>query len=118
MAVQSLLAIEKERTPYVVELKREVLRKTIEVCKVLLKSARSRTFSIKLKTLIRYGYISYVRNTTDINILKGLMSRLYPPREIVNQHFYRELEKALRENFNVKIRRRGSHRYAVFMKPF
>ena len=118
MAVQSLLAVEKEKIPYVIELKKEVLKRTIEVCKVLLKSARSRTFSIKLKTLIRYGYISYIRNTTDINILKGLMSRLYPPREIVNQHFYRELEKALRENFNVKIKRRGSHRYAIFMKPF
>ncbi|RLE64704.1 MAG: hypothetical protein DRJ38_05030 [Thermoprotei archaeon] len=110
------MAIERKKTPYIIELKREVLKRTIEVCKTLLKSTRSRTFSIKLKTLIRYGYISYVRNTTDINILKGLMSRLYPPREIVNQHFYRELESALKENFDVKIKRRGSHRYAIFIK--
>ncbi len=116
MAVQTLLAIERKKNPYMRELKKEVLKRTLAVSRVLLNSARSKTFSIKLKTLIRYGYISYIRNTTDINMLKGLMSRLYPPREIVNQHFYRELESALLRNFKVKIMKRGSHRYAIFIK--
>ncbi|RLE83668.1 MAG: hypothetical protein DRJ39_04485 [Thermoprotei archaeon] len=116
MAVSKLKLVETKKYGESECFKEQIIRKILLVSKVLLNSVHSRQFSIKLKTLIRYGYIAYVRNTTDINTLKGLMSRIYPPREIVNQHYYRAVEKALRNNFNVKFTRYGSHKYAVFVK--
>lgn len=82
----------------------------------LLRSTRSQRISIKLRTLLRYAYVSYRRKTTDLNIIRGLVPRIRPPSRLANQYFYKEIEKALRENFNITIESRRQFKYVTFHK--
>ncbi len=86
------------------------------VVQEILKNTRSRQISIKLRTLLRYAYISYKRNTTDLNIIRGLVPRIRPPAKLSNQYFYREMENMLRRNFRVTIERRRQFKYVTFYR--
>lgn len=96
--------------------KSKLLEHVVLVSKELLKSTRSRSISIKLRTLLRYAYVSYRRRTTDLNIIRGLVPRVRPPSRLANQYFYREIERVLRNNFRIKIENRRQFRYVVFYK--
>jgi len=82
----------------------------------LLKSTKSKKISIKLRTLLRYAYISYIRKTFDLNMLRGLVPRIKPPYRYTNQYVYRDLENMLRKNFNVILEKRRQYTYATFYK--
>lgn len=96
--------------------KRKLLEHVVLISKELLRSTRSRSISIKLRTLLRYAYVSYRRRTTDLNTIRGLVPRVRPPPRLANQYFYREMERVLKENFRIRIENRRQFRYVVFYK--
>ena len=79
----------------------------------ILRNTKSRTISIKLRTLLKYAYVSYAAKTTNLNMIRGLVPRIRPPPQLTNQYFYRDIEDFLRRNFNVKFERRRNARYVV-----
>ncbi len=93
-----------------------LLEHVVLVSRELLERARSQCVSIKLRTLLRYAYVAYKQHTTDLNVIRGLIPRVKPPSRLTNQYFYREMERTLRDNFNVRIEKRRQFRYAVFYK--
>lgn len=106
MINMTLSVIEKDR----------LLSHAQQVVIELLKSTRSKKISIKLRTLLRYAYISYIRKTFDLNMLRGLVPRIKPPYRYTNQYVYRDLENMLRKNFNVILEKRRQYTYATFYK--
>jgi len=86
------------------------------VAEEILRSTRSKKISIKLRTLLRYAYVSYKRNTTNLNTIRGLVPRIRPPPRLANQYFYRDMEKMLRRHFHVSIERRRQFKYVTFYK--
>ena len=95
---------------------RRLLEYVVLISKEILKNTKSRMISIKLRTLLKYAYVSYKRRTTDLNAIRGLVPRVRPPSRLTNQYFYREMEKVLKNNFNVRIENRRQFRYVVFYK--
>ncbi|MEM1508916.1 MAG: hypothetical protein QW291_04855 [Thermofilaceae archaeon] len=93
-----------------------LLEHVVLISRELLDNTRSRVISIKLRTLLKYAYVSYRRRTTDLNSIRGLVPRVRPPSKLTNQYFYREMEKVLKNNFNVKIENRRQFRYVIFTK--
>jgi hypothetical protein len=96
--------------------KSSLLEHVVLISKEILNSTKSRVVSIKLRTLLRYAYVAYKQKTTDLNSIRGLVPRVRPPSRLTNQYFYREMERILRDNFNVKIENRRQFRYVVFYK--
>jgi hypothetical protein len=96
--------------------KSSLLEHVVLISKEILNSTKSRVVSIKLRTLLRYAYVAYRQKTTDLNSIRGLVPRMRPPSRLTNQYFYREMERILRDNFNVKIENRRQFRYVVFYK--
>lgn len=96
--------------------KTHLLEHVVLISKEILDNTRSRMVSIKLRTLLRYAYVSYKRRTTDLNAIRGLVPRVKPPSRLTNQYFYREMEQTLKNNFNVRIENRRQFRYVVFYK--
>ena len=96
--------------------KHKILRHVYLVTQELLKCTRSRKISIKLRTLLRYAYVSYTRRTTNLNTIRGLVPRIKPPSWLTNQYFYRDIEDMLRRNFRVSIETRRQFRYVTFYK--
>lgn len=86
------------------------------VVQQLLNSTKSRQLSIKLRTLLRYTYVSYIKKTTDISVIRGLVPRIRPPAWLTNQYYYREIERVLRDKFNARIENRRQFRYVVLRK--
>lgn len=93
-----------------------LLEHVILVSREILNNARSRVISIKLRTLLKYAYVAYKQGTTNLNAIRGLVPRVKPPSRLTNQYFYREMERILKDNFNVKIENRRQFRYVVFYK--
>jgi len=79
----------------------------------ILRNTKSKTISIKLRTLLKYAYVSYAAKTTNLNMIRGLVPRIRPPPQLTNQYFYRDIEDFLRRNFNVRFERRRNARYVV-----
>ncbi len=102
--------------PATVAEKAKLLEHIVLVAQELLRSTKSRKVSIKLRTLLRYAYVSYKRKTTDLNVIRGLVPKIRPPSRLANQYFYREIERLLVERFNVKIENRRQFRYVTFFK--
>ncbi|QOJ79667.1 hypothetical protein IG193_04230 [Infirmifilum lucidum] len=98
------------------EEKEKLLRQLEIIVNQLMSSTKSSQISIKLRTLLRYAYVSYVKRTTDINVIRGLVPRVRPPAWLTNQYYYREIESILREKFNAKIENRRQFRYVVLYK--
>jgi len=96
--------------------KSSLLEHVVLISKEILNSTKSRVVSIKLRTLLRYAYVAYRQKTTNLNSIRGLVPRVRPPSRLTNQYFYREMERILRDNFNVKIENRRQFRYVVFYK--
>ena len=94
----------------------KLLKHVKMVASELLKNTRSRHISIKLRTLLRYAYVSYKRRTTDLNTIRGLVPRIRPPPRLANQYFYRDIENMLKHNFKVKIENRRQFKYVTFYK--
>ncbi len=94
----------------------KLLRHVYLVAQEILRSTKSKKISIKLRTLLRYAYVSYKRNTTNLNTIRGLVPRIRPPPRLANQYFYRDMEKMLRRNFHVTIERRRQFKYVTFYK--
>ncbi|MEM1690533.1 MAG: hypothetical protein QXG48_01655 [Thermofilaceae archaeon] len=93
-----------------------LLEHVVLVSKEILRNTKSRMVSIKLRTLLRYAYVAYKQRTTDLNAIRGLVPRVKPPSKLTNQYFYREMERVLRNNFNIRIENRRQFRYVVFYK--
>jgi hypothetical protein len=98
------------------EEKQKLLDHLVSVVEELLKNTKSAQISIKLRTLLRYAYVSYVKKTSDINVIRGLVPRVRPPAWLTNQYYYREIEMLLKNRFNAKIENRRQFRYVVFNK--
>ncbi len=98
------------------EEKERILEHLTLVVQQLLNSTRSRQLSIKLRTLLRYTYVSYIKKTTDISVIRGLVPRIRPPAWLTNQYYYREIERVLRDKFNAQIESRRQFRYVVLQK--
>jgi len=96
--------------------KNKLIEHVLLVAQELLKSTKSKHISVKLRTLLRYAYVSYRRKTTDLNIIRGLVPRIRPPSRLANQYFYREIERVLGEHFNISIENRRQFRYVTFYK--
>lgn len=96
--------------------KSSLLEHVILISREILNSTKSRMVSIKLRTLLRYAYVAYKQKTTDLNSIRGLVPRVRPPSRLTNQYFYREMERILRDNFNVEIENRRQFRYVIFYK--
>jgi len=97
-------------------LRRKVLSKILEITERLLEDSRTESVSVKLRTLVRYGYVSYARGVDDISSIKGLMARVSIPREISSRYFYRKVEETLKEYFDVEFEYRRCHRYVTLHK--
>jgi len=82
----------------------------------LLKSSRSNSISIKLKTLLKYAYVSYIKSTLDIPKLRGLVPRVRIPSKYANQYVYNDLVEVLRKNFKITVEKRRHSRYVVIYK--
>lgn len=98
------------------EEKEKLLEHLIAVVEQLISTTKSSQISIKLRTLLRYAYVSYVKKTSDINVVRGLVPRVRPPAWLTNQYYYREIESMLIQRFNAKIENRRQFRYVVFYK--
>jgi hypothetical protein len=98
------------------EEKEKLLEHLELVVQQLLNSTKSKRISIKLRTLLRYTYVSYVKKTSDISVIRGLVPRVRPPAWLTNQYYYREIERVLRDKFNAKIETRRQLRYVVLHK--
>ena len=88
-------------------------------CKIverLLKTSKSSTISIKLKTLLKYAYVSYMKSTLDIPKLRGLVPRVRIPSKYANQYVYNDLVEVLKKNFRVTVEKRRHSRYVVIYK--
>ncbi|RLE83978.1 MAG: hypothetical protein DRJ41_03960 [Thermoprotei archaeon] len=96
--------------------KRRILEHVHLIAQELINKTRSRTISIKLRTLLRYAYVSYRSKTTDLNVIRGLVPRIRLPSKFSNQYFYREIERSLRSRFNINIEVRRQLRYVTFYK--
>jgi len=49
--------------------------------------------SVKLKTLVEYGYATYAYRTLDFRRVRALTSRVRVPECLANQYFYRKVEE-------------------------
>ena len=96
--------------------KEKLIDQIIIITNRLIESTKSRKISIKLRTLLRYAYVSYIKKTTDINIIRGLVPRIRPPARLTNQYYYREIERVLKQKFNARIETRRQFRYVVLYK--
>ena len=96
--------------------KEKLINQVIIITNKLIESTKSRKISIKLRTLLRYAYVSYIKKTTDINIIRGLVPRIRPPARLTNQYYYREIERVLKQKFNARIENRRQFRYITFYK--
>ena len=96
--------------------KEKLIDQIILITNRLIESTKSRKISIKLRTLLRYAYVSYIKKTTDINIIRGLVPRIRPPARLTNQYYYREIERVLKQRFNARIETRRQFRYVVLYK--
>ncbi|RLE61548.1 MAG: hypothetical protein DRJ35_00060 [Thermoprotei archaeon] len=96
--------------------KEKLINQVIIITNKLIESTKSRKISIKLRTLLRYAYVSYIKKTTDINIIRGLVPRIRPPARLTNQYYYREIERVLKQKFNARIENRRQFRYVVLYK--
>jgi len=93
---------------------RRVLGYILRVAEHIVSTARSRRVSVKLKTLVKYGYAAYAYGTLDFRRVRGLTSRVRVPGRLANQYFYRKVEEELARNFDVEFEDRRGFRYAVF----
>lgn len=91
-----------------------VIEGVLTVAFHLIRTSKSKTFSVKIRTLVRYGYTSYVYGTREFKRIKGLASRVNMPKNFANPYFYNKIEKELKRNFKVYFENRGKIRYAVF----
>lgn len=98
------------------EEKERILEHLTLIVQQLLNSTRSKQLSIKLRTLLRYTYVSYIKKTSDISVIRGLVPRIRPPAWLTNQYYYREIERVLRERFNARVESRRQFRYVVLHK--
>ncbi|MEZ0345503.1 MAG: hypothetical protein ABWK01_03050 [Infirmifilum sp.] len=98
------------------EEKEKLLEHLVLVVDQLISTTKSNQLSIKLRTLLRYAYVSYVKRTSDINVIRGLVPRVRPPAWLTNQYYYREIENVLRQRFNARIENRRQFRYVVLQK--
>lgn len=106
MIAQSWL--ERERV------KKSVLEKISFIVYIITRSAKSPRISIRLRTLIKYAYIAYILGEERFNVIKGLTSKIKPPRYLFNRDFYKAVEEVLARNFHICFEtRRGDKRYAV-----
>jgi len=103
----------KVRSMSEVSSKRRILEHVRLVASEILRGTRSKSVSIKLRTLLKYAYVSYIVKTTNLNTIRGLVPRIKPPSQFTNQYFYRDMEEYLRRHFNVKFEKRRNARYVV-----
>ncbi len=96
--------------------RRRILEHVHLIAQELINKTRSKRISIKLRTLLRYAYVSYKSKTTDLSVIRGLVPRIRPPSRLANQYFYREMERSLRSKFNIKVEIRRQFRYVTFYK--
>ncbi len=96
--------------------KEKLIEQVVIIAEKIIESTKSKKISIKLRTLLRYAYVSYIKKTTDINIIRGLVPRIRPPARLTNQYYYREIERVLRERLNAKIENRRQFRYVVLYR--
>jgi len=93
---------------------RRVLGYVLKVAEHIAATTRSPRVSIKLKTLVKYGYAAYAYGTLDFKRIRGLTSRIRVPGHLASQYFYRRVEEELARNFDVEFEDRRGSRYAVF----
>lgn len=93
----------------------DVLKASVDVLDLILSKTLSRKFSIKLRTLLRYGFVSYIARTKDLNVIRGLAARILPPPSFTHQYFYLKLQKKLKERFGsaLTFEKRRNHTYVV-----
>lgn len=96
--------------------KNKILEHVLMISQKLVSESRSSKISVKLRTLLRYAYISYQRQTFDLSTIRGLVPRLRPPSSLANQYFYRDIETLLKKRFNVDIHYKRNFRYVTFYK--
>ena len=94
----------------------KIFDRACQIVERLLDNTKSRTISIKVKTLVKYAYVSYIRNTMDIPKLRGLVPRIRVPSRYANQYTYNDLVEVLRRNFKITVERRRHNRYVIIYK--
>ncbi len=95
----------------------EVLKRVVAVAVRVAGAARSRRISVKLRTLLRYAYISYSLrldplDPADWRRIRSMHS-VRPPAHLANQYFYREVARILAERLGARVELRGGFKYAV-----
>lgn len=91
-----------------------IIEGILTIASHLIRTSKSKTFSVKIRTLLRYGYTSYVYGTSEFKRIKGLASRVSMPKQLTNPYFYDKVEKELAKTFTVKFEDRSKIRYAIF----
>lgn len=99
---------------WIEKVQNNVLNYVLRVAELIVVGARSRRVSIRVGSLVRYGYAAYVFSTLDFRRVRGLVSRVEPPSYIANRYFYGRVEEALARRFDVRFEDRRGFRYAVF----
>lgn len=94
--------------------KRQVLDCVVELARQIVAGARTRRVSVKLRTLVKYGYTAYAYDTLDLGKARGLSSRVSVPRYLANPSYYRSVEEELARNFEVEFEKRRDIKYVVF----
>ena len=91
-----------------------IIEGILTIASHLIRTSKSKTFSVKIRTLVRYGYTSYVYGTSEFKRIRGLASRVNMPKQLTNPYFYDKVEKELAKTFTVKFEDRSKIRYAIF----
>lgn len=93
-----------------------VLGCVLRVAECIVAGARSRRVSVKVRSLVKYGYAAYVFGTLDFRRVRGLVSRVEPPSYIANRYFYRRVKEELVRYFDVRFENKRGFRYVVFSR--
>ena len=90
-----------------------VLSKVNFVAGFIVRGTKSSRISIRLRSLVRYAYTAYILRLNDFNTIKGVSTKLNPPKYLFSQHFYRKVEEELAKRYKVLFVNRRGKRYAI-----
>lgn len=110
------MSFKSSEPPDFVHEKHRIFDRACQIVERLLDNTRSRTISIKIKTLLKYAYASYIKNTLEIPKLRGLVPRIRVPSKYANQYTYNDLVEVLRQNFKISVEKRRHNRYIIVYK--
>ena len=94
-------------------IERGVLSRISYVASLIVKGAKSPRISIRLRSLVKYSYTAYILGLKDFNMIRGVSSKVNPPKYLFSHYFYRRVEEELAKHYKVLFVNRKGKRYAI-----